>query len=367
MVDIVVNHYFWAGPASSVSYSTFNPFNSATYFHPFCSISQADYDNNNQGAIENCWLGNEIGELPDLNTENAYVVSTFNSWISSLVSNYSIDGLRVDTVKHVPKSFWPNFNTASRVYNLGEVYHGDPGYTCPYQNYMDGVLNFPLYYSILDAFRSTSGSISSLVSKVNSIKTSCKDSNLLGSFTENHDIPRLPSYTSDLALLKNAIAFGLLADGVPIIYSGQESLFSGNSDPYNREALWSTSYSKSNPLYGFIALINQLRNIAISRDSGYTSYKSWIIYSDTTTLVTRKGSDTKAIIAVFSNKGSNGAAYTQSIPNTGYTSGTTIVEILGCTQKVVNSDGSISVDMAQGALRVFYPKSLLSGSGVCGN
>lgn len=55
-----------------------------------------------------------------------------------------VDGLRVDTVKHVEKSFWPGFNSAAGVYCVGEVFQGDPAYTCPYQNYMDGVLNYPM-------------------------------------------------------------------------------------------------------------------------------------------------------------------------------------------------------------------------------
>lgn len=28
---------------------------------------------------------------------------------------------------------------------MGEVFDGDPAYTCPYQSYLDGVLNYPVY------------------------------------------------------------------------------------------------------------------------------------------------------------------------------------------------------------------------------
>jgi alpha-amylase len=47
-------------------------------------------------------------------------------------------------VKHVEKDFWPGYNSAAGVYCVGEVFSGDPAYTCPYQNYMDGVLNYPM-------------------------------------------------------------------------------------------------------------------------------------------------------------------------------------------------------------------------------
>jgi glycosidase len=55
----------------------------------------------------------------------------------------AVDGLRIDTVKHVQQSFWPGYNFAAGVYCVGEVFDGDPTYTCPYQNYLDGLLNYP--------------------------------------------------------------------------------------------------------------------------------------------------------------------------------------------------------------------------------
>lgn len=59
-------------------------------------------------------------------------------------SIYTVDGLRIDTAKHVEKTFWPGYNQAAGVYCVGEVFDGDPKYTCPYQSYLDGVLNYPM-------------------------------------------------------------------------------------------------------------------------------------------------------------------------------------------------------------------------------
>lgn len=50
----------------------------------------------------------------------------------------------MDTVKHVQKDFWPGYNKAAGVYCVGEILDGDPDYTCPYQEVMDGVLNYPM-------------------------------------------------------------------------------------------------------------------------------------------------------------------------------------------------------------------------------
>lgn len=39
MVDIVVNHMVWDGNASDVQYNTMHPFNTSSYYHPYCDPS----------------------------------------------------------------------------------------------------------------------------------------------------------------------------------------------------------------------------------------------------------------------------------------------------------------------------------------
>ncbi|KKA22539.1 Alpha-amylase A [Rasamsonia emersonii CBS 393.64] len=270
MVDVVANHLGYAGSGTNMDCSVFNPFNNKEYFHPYCAITNYS----NQTNVEDCWLGDNIVALADLNTSRTDVQNIWHSWVGNLVSNYSIDGLRIDTVKHVQKDFWPGYNKAAGVYCVGEILDGDPTYTCSYQNYLDGVLNYPTYFQIISAFQSTNGSISNLYNMINQVKSSCKDSTLLGTFVENHDNPRFASYTSDYSLAKNAIAFVILSDGIPIIYAGQEQHYSGGNDPGNREATWLSGYDISAELYKFIASANGIRSHAISKDSGYLTYKA---------------------------------------------------------------------------------------------
>lgn len=91
------------------------------------------------------WL---IANLPDLNTENEFVIAEFNSWIQFIVREYNFDAIRIDTVKHVRKTFWSTFSKSSGVFSIGEILHGDPKYVGPYQNYMDSTFNYPLYFTI---------------------------------------------------------------------------------------------------------------------------------------------------------------------------------------------------------------------------
>lgn len=361
MVDVVANHFAFDGSSTTIDYEKYRPFNSSEYFHPFCQISNYD----DQENVEECWLGDSKVELTDLNTTRPDVQALYNSWISDLVSKYNIDGLRIDTVKHVQKSFWKPFNDAAGVYCVGEALHGDPNYVCDYQNDMDGLMNYPLWYPLTRAFQSTSGSMTDLANEVNSIKATCGDSNLLGTFLENHDQPRFASLTSDMALTKNAIAFTILADGIPIIYQGQEQHYSGAVDPYNREAIWPSGYDTSSTLYNFIGTVNHIRNQAVYVDPSYTIWRAMPIYTDANTIAMRKGNNDAQVVGVFSNKGANGNAYTQKISGTGFTAGSTVVEILGCTKLTVASDGSINVQMGAGAPKIFYPAAKLAGSGMC--
>ena len=194
--------------------------------------------------------------------------------------------------------------------------------------------------------------MSDLVNEMNAIKLQCKDSTLLGTFLENHDSPRFPSLTGDLALAQNAIAFTILSDGIPIIYQGQEQHFSGGNDPNNREAVWLSGYTTGGPLYNFIAAINQIRNQAIYLNSDYVNYKAWVIYADSNTIAMRKGYDECQIISVFSNKGAKGNSYLLTLGNTGYRSAQKVIDIVSCAAVMVDNNGNLAVPMGQGLPKV---------------
>jgi alpha-amylase len=66
-------------------------------------------------------VGDNVLPLPDLNTEDPMVVETLNTWVKWLVDEFNVDGLRIDTVKHIRKDFWPGFVQTSGVFTLGEV------------------------------------------------------------------------------------------------------------------------------------------------------------------------------------------------------------------------------------------------------
>ena len=215
MVDVVVNDMAQAidgsMPGQTIDYSKLQPFNDEKYYHKYCNITNYDDDK----IAQDCWLGVTNVALPDLNTESQEVSDMINSWITGLVANYSIDGLRIDAAKHVNNEFLPPFVKAAGVFTFGEIYSGVVENVCKYQknNLIAGLPNFPVYFPLIKAF--TAGDMQALSKMISDVNAGCTDTSVLGTFAENHDLPRFASIVSDLALAKNAIAFTILADGIP--------------------------------------------------------------------------------------------------------------------------------------------------------
>jgi alpha-amylase len=61
-------------------------------------------------------MGDSIVSLPDLRTEDSAISSIWNSWITDLVANYSIDGLRLDSAQQVNNEFFTPFQSAGMCY-----------------------------------------------------------------------------------------------------------------------------------------------------------------------------------------------------------------------------------------------------------
>lgn len=199
MMDTVINNMAYVtngdDPATAIDYSILKPFNNADYFHPYCKIT----DWNNYTNAQLCQTGDNKVALPDLYTEHTEVQETLESWAKEMISTYSIDGLRIDAAKHVNDDFLKKFSDAVDIFVTGEVLQREVSTICKYQNnYIGSVPNYPIYYSMLDAF--TMGNTSSLQEQVGAIKTSCKDVTALVSFSENHDVARIPSMNDDISV-----------------------------------------------------------------------------------------------------------------------------------------------------------------------
>ena len=248
MVDVVANHMGNANLADNKP----TPLDQASSYHPACYI-----DYSNQSSIENC----RIGGLPDVDTQDPTIRKLYQSWVSWLISEFGFDGVRIDTVKHVEKDFWPDFASAAGVYTIGEVFDGNPDYLAGYAGLMSGLLNYAIYYP-LNNFYQQKGSSQALVDMHDTVSQKFPDPAALGTFLDNHDNPRWLNQKNDQVLLRNALTYVLLARGVPILYYGTEQGYAGGADPANREDLWRSGFATDGAMYKFIAAVAGVRKSA---------------------------------------------------------------------------------------------------------
>ncbi len=243
MVDVVANH---VGPVGT-DFSKITPFNKAEHYHDWCDIT----DWSNQWQVENCRLCG----LPDLKQENTWVTEKLLSWITDIVKKYSFDGIRIDTIMEVPKSFWDKFRKSAGVFQIGEAFDGRLDYVADYQNHLDSVFNYPLYYTIKSSF---CGSFRNLEGYFMNSRSHFPHPEYMATFVENHDNPRFLNQCNDVGKFTNAAIFSLLWEGIPVFYYGGEQYFKGGADPNNREPLWN-NYNTKSTLYGLLKITNTLR------------------------------------------------------------------------------------------------------------
>ncbi|KAJ5690457.1 glycoside hydrolase superfamily [Penicillium macrosclerotiorum] len=386
LMDTVINNMAYmtngSDPATHVDYSVFTPFNNSDYFHAACNIT--DWDNFTNAQL--CQTGDWEVALPDLFTEHIDVQTLLETWAQDIIKKYSVDGLRVDAAKHVSPGFLKNFGHAVGGFMTGEVYQREVSIICDYQeNYIGSVPNYPVYFSILEAF--TKGNTSSLALKVEEMKNSCPDVTALVSFSENHDLARIAGLTEDISvsipypnafdylpsliellllkIAKNTLTFTILFDGIPMIYQGQEQHFNGTGQPENREAVWLSSYNNGTELYHLIATLNRIRKHAYSLDPGYLDLPTRTVFQGGSELGFYKGVEGRQVLMLLSTQGINGGSYPVGMP-VSFNAGTAVTEVLGCTAYEVDDVGQLTVNMAKGEPRVFFPSHLMEGSGLCG-
>jgi alpha-amylase len=174
--------------------------------------------------------------------------------------------VRIDTVVEVPKWFWGEFAKNCGVFQLGEAADSRMKFVADYQNYIDGLLNFPLYYTLRDVFI-FGKSMYLIEQNFFNTKNIFKDPTLLGNFIGNHDFPRVLSMNSNVKRFENMIAFIITSSkiilfyclaGIPVFYYGDEQNFDGGNDPFCRESLWGHT-DRKHPTYELVSKLVHFR------------------------------------------------------------------------------------------------------------
>lgn len=221
---------------------------------------------------ESALLGDFAG-LDDLNTEHPDVVSGFIDIYKHWISEFKIDGFRIDTVKHVNMEFWTEFSPAilehakseglEQFYMFGEVYQDgiDPKFLSNYMTVgkLPAVLDFgfPYVAKKVLAENKSPALFKELFDGDHYYETDNGSAQTLPTFLGNHDMGRFGHYlfkensslTPQEALTRTKLANALmfLSRGVPVIYYGDEQGFTGDGhDQDAREDMFESVVSSYN-------------------------------------------------------------------------------------------------------------------------
>eukprot|EP00992_Anisonema_acinus_P007147 TRINITY_DN2796_c0_g1_i1.p1 TRINITY_DN2796_c0_g1~~TRINITY_DN2796_c0_g1_i1.p1 ORF type:complete len:460 (-),score=90.44 TRINITY_DN2796_c0_g1_i1:63-1442(-) len=319
MVDIVANH---VGPVGN-DFSQISPFNRAEHYHPNCAVQEYNCFTD---EVYHC----RLADLPDLNQDNQWVRDQLKGSLSKLVSNFSFDGVRADTVMYIKPDFWKELQQKLGVYMVGEVFSTFDCNVNYVRGGIDATLDYPDYYNARNAFGGQQ-SLRQLLGIVNNWKSFPNNGAYEGVFLDNHDNPRfLNSYGGKVSQYKNALVWLMFAGGIPIVYYGTEQEFSGGNDPANREPLWTSHYNVNADMYMFLN-----RTIHARKAS-----KPWAgehiqrYYADSFYCFTRNGA-----LVGLTNQNNDYSQYVQNLP---YPHGTRLCDVVG-------KGGCLTVDNSGGA------------------
>lgn len=347
MLDVVINHLTANQTSDTIDYDFFpSPFNTEAAYHQPCTIDFA-----NQSSIEDCWLvANAPPVLADIKSENSTVMNAMINSVVSLVQEYGIDGIRLDTARHVPKQYLTQFQNAVGVLVTGEALNQSSVYASQYQGPLDSVINYPLWYVLGDTFMGRT-TFDYLAAEMASEQAMFPDANVWTNFLDNHDQQRFASRDGDdIVRDANGVTFLMFNSGIPVVYYGFEQRFNGSGDPYNREPFWTSGYNTSAYLYKYISTLHNIRALASGLTGKDTYFASTAKVLGTTPqyMAFERG----PLVVVVSNVGANGTSQVICVSKSQFPEGAVITDLLSETNMTVGVGGSFNSTAPGGEARV---------------
>jgi neopullulanase len=271
--------------------------------------------------LTNGWF---FGILPDLNTENPFVVEYLIQNSIWWAESSGLDGFRIDTFPYVSRKFWAEWHSGLRKYyprlsTIGEVFHPDPTVTSFFVGGHKGwdgidtqlttVFDFPTFFTVRDVLlkQAPAGKIPNILRQ----DSLYPHPDFLVPFFANHDVPRFASMPGS-SITKVKLAFGLTLTlrGIPELYYGDEIAMPGGNDPDNRRDFpggWHedekngfTAQGRTPEQQEVFAYVQKL--LRLRRDhEALRNGQLWHLFSNDTTYVFLRDTEEEQLVIAFHN------------------------------------------------------------------
>jgi alpha-amylase len=266
ILDVVANH-----TADVIQYNdgvAYIPTGSTNAKNPGFLNKLSNYHNKGPSTFEGeSALVGDFNTLDDIATENPEVVQGFIGIWSFWIKTFGIDGLRIDTFKHVNPEFWKSVipaiqkvakESGKKTFPIfGEVYDSSPEALSSYMvsGQTPSVLDFGFNEQV-GSFVGSFGTADRLAKLFNSddLYTTANTSAYgLATFLGNHDMGRIGTIINNNAsdksqALKRAVmaqAALLMLRGGPVEYYGDEKgMTGGGGDKLARQDMFATQVSR---------------------------------------------------------------------------------------------------------------------------
>ena len=279
ILDQVVNHAGYNSHITRLETSWFNP------SRPLCA------------TLGNPVVFCDLAGLPDFDFRNGAVVQYITQQSIGWAEQFALDGVRMDTAKHVPLSYFQNTwiplinQTQPDLFLVGEILEQNSIERLkPFiEAGFDSVFNFPLQKAMVETF-AQGQSVDRVANQVQeTLATFGARSLMLTNLLDNHDLPRFintPEFgvSEDQIRRRYHLALGSLftLPGIPQLYYGNEIGMYGGPDPDNRRDMPDWAWTKagrtsggsgflSNPqeTFSYVQKLIQIRKSNPALHSGY--------------------------------------------------------------------------------------------------
>lgn len=370
VIDIVPNHIgdYMLGTQAYYDIPSLQPaapFNNPAWYHHNgdinWSLADGRYDQWAQDYIEN----HDLAGLDDIDFDVPAAKQAIFDSIKGWFDYTGADGARVDAAKLMKPTDIGELQNYLGVNTFGENFDGNAEFVSRWvgTNKEWGMLDFPLFFSVLNSFAYGQSFESNIKSTLAQDSYYNGNANHMVTFIDNHDRNRfLTEAGGSVEKLQNALTFIFTVRGTPVVFQGTEQnkgngngqiITGGIADTWNRWSMVKRDangnvlenyFNENTSTFKHVAKLNEIRknNPALRTGTQREMWSAQNLYAFSRRIDsgTNQGQE---VISVFSNKSSGSQTVTLPLrAESSLTVGTVLYNQLNSSDTVTIQSGGVT-------------------------